>query len=143
MQIEAAGFSTAIYDQVKVDTGKEYSLTAVLKLGKTSETVEVKAGQELVNTTSSEVSHVVTQNQTTSLPLNGRGVIGYLSTQANVTSAAADRTGTTTIAGARPSWSQVTLDGINIQDIFIRTNALDFIPNRPSTEAVTEFTVTQ
>ncbi|MGH9642631.1 MAG: hypothetical protein ACRD3Q_09400, partial [Terriglobales bacterium] len=62
--------------------------------------------------------------------------------QANTTNSAG-RTGTTAISGSRPSWSQVTLDGINIQDIFIRTNALDFIPNRPSTETVQEFTVLQ
>ncbi|HKD90834.1 MAG TPA: hypothetical protein VKB56_02990 [Terriglobales bacterium] len=49
----------------------------------------------------------------------------------------------TSIAGTLPSWSQVTLDGINIQDIFIRTNALDFIPNRPTTESVEEFTISQ
>lgn len=29
----------------------------------------------------------------------------------------------------RPSFTNVTLEGINIQDNYIRTNALDFLPN--------------
>ena len=36
----------------------------------------------------------------------------------------------------------VTLDGINIQDNFIRTNSLDFLPNRPTSDNVAEFAIT-
>jgi hypothetical protein len=36
----------------------------------------------------------------------------------------------------------VTLDGINIQDNFIRTNSLDFLPNRPTSDTVAEFSIT-
>ena len=48
----------------------------------------------------------------------------------------------TGINGGRPTWTQVTQDGINIQDNFIRTNSLDFLPNRPSSDNVAEFTIT-
>ena len=34
----------------------------------------------------------------------------------------------TSINGQRPSATNITLDGINIQDNFIRTNSLDFVP---------------
>ena len=44
--------------------------------------------------------------------------------------------------GGRATWTQVTQDGINIQDNFIRTNSLDFLPNRPSSDSVSEFTIT-
>ncbi len=37
---------------------------------------------------------------------------------------------------------EVTLDGINIQDNFIRTNSLDFLPNRPTSDNVAEFSIT-
>ena len=36
----------------------------------------------------------------------------------------------------------MTQDGINIQDNFIRTNSLDFLPNRPTSDNVSEFTIT-
>ncbi len=48
----------------------------------------------------------------------------------------------TSINGGRPTWTQVTLDGINIQDNFIRTNSLDFLPNRPTSDNVAEFSIT-
>lgn len=140
VEVEAQGFSKAVYQHVKIDAAQEYSLTAVVKVGAATETVEVQAGAELVSTTKTEVSNTVNTRQVVDLPLNGRGVIALLGTQANVTQ---NGKGNTSIAGSLPSWSQVTMDGINIQDIFIRTNALDFIPNRPSTEAIEEFTVTQ
>ena len=44
------------------------------------------------------------------------------------------RTRSSTAAARR--WTQVTLDGINIQDNFIRTNSLDFLPNRPTSDNV-------
>jgi hypothetical protein len=138
VEISAAGFSTATYKQVKVDASKEYSLTAKLVLSTSKEVVEVTAGQELVNTTATEVSNTVSTNQVQNLPLNGRDIVGLISTQVGV--GTSGRTNTT-INGTRPSWSQVTLDGINIQDLYIRTNALDYIPNRPTTDSVSEFTI--
>ncbi len=138
VQISVTGFQTASYKNVKVDAGKEYSLTVKLAMKSGNETVEVTAGQELVNTTTSEVTNTVNTAQIQNLPLNGRDIVNLLSTQPGIGSSG--RTNTT-INGNRPSWSQVTLDGINIQDLYIRTNALDYIPNRPTTDTVAEFTV--
>ena len=138
VKISAAGFTTSTYKNVKVDAAKEYSLTAKLAVSSTSQVVEVQAGQELVNTTTSEVTSNITTRAIQNLPLNGRDIVGLISTQAGV--GTSGRTNTT-INGTRPSWSQVTLDGINIQDLYIRTNALDYIPNRPTTDTVAEFTI--
>ena len=65
----------------------------------------------------------------------------------NLINAAGRRAGVTNrantgINGGRPTWTQVTLDGINIQDNFIRTNSLDFLPNRPTSDNVAEFSIT-
>ena len=46
------------------------------------------------------------------------------------------------INGGRPTWTELTQDGINIQDNFIRTNSLEFVPNRPTTDNVGEFSIT-
>jgi hypothetical protein len=143
VQVEATGFSQTVYNHVKIDTARETSLTVVMEVGKSTQTVEVVAGQEVINTTTAEVTQTLETSQIRDLPLNGRAVIGLLgATQANVDTTN-NKVGLTSLSGSLPSWSQVTLEGINIQDIFIRTNALDFIPNRPTTEAVEEFTVTQ
>lgn len=47
----------------------------------------------------------------------------------------------TTINGQRTSFSNLMIDGINIQDNFIRENALDFSPNLPFNSQAQEFTV--
>ena len=46
-----------------------------------------------------------------------------------------------TSTARRSSFSNVTLDGINIQDNYIRTGDLDYAPNEPFLSQVQEFTV--
>ena len=134
-----AGFRTAEFTQVDVNVGAERSLTARLEVGQLTETVTVIAGQSLVQTTTPEVSHTVVQRQIVDLPLDGRNPIELIRLQAGVPGII-NRT-TTAINGGRPTWTQLTQDGINIQDNFIRTNALDFVPNRPTSDTVGELTI--
>ena len=134
------GFRTAEFTQVEINVGAERSLTARLEVGQLAETVNVIAGGSLVQTTTPEVTQTVVQRQIVDLPLNGRNPIELIRLQAGVPGIV-NRT-TTAINGGRPTWTQVTQDGINIQDNFIRTNALDFVPNRPTADTVGELTIT-
>ncbi|MBF8300690.1 MAG: hypothetical protein HW394_1060, partial [Acidobacteria bacterium] len=134
------GFRTAEFTRVEVNVGAERSLTARLEVGQLAETVNVTAGGSLVQTTTPEVTQTVVQRQVVDLPLNGRNPIELIRLQAGVPGIL-NRT-TTAINGGRPTWTQITQDGINIQDNFIRTNALDFVPNRPTTDTVGELTIT-
>ena len=140
VKIEVKGFKTKTYTEVKVDPGQEYSLVAALDIGEASETVQVAAGADLVNTSTPEVSTTVTRRQIVDLPLNGRNPIELVRLQAGVVGIPT-RTNTA-INGGRPTWTQLTQDGINIQDNFIRTNSLDFVPNRPTQDSIGEFTIT-
>ena len=138
VEIELQGFKSATFTKVSVAVAQEYSLTARLELGNVSENVTVEAGASLVPTTSPEVTTTVGQGQIVSLPLNGRNPISLVQLQAGV--ASLGRTNTA-INGGRPTWTQVTQDGINIQDNFIRTNSVDFVPNRPTSDNVGEFSI--
>jgi hypothetical protein len=134
-----AGFRTAEFRQVEINVGVERSLTARLEVGPVTETVTVSGDRSPVQTTSPEVSQTVVQRQITDLPLDGRNPIELIRLQAGVPGIV-NRT-TTAINGGRPTWTQVTLDGINIQDNYIRQNALDFVPNRPTPETASEMTI--
>jgi Carboxypeptidase regulatory-like domain/TonB dependent receptor-like, beta-barrel len=138
VEIGLQGFKSATFTKVSVAVGQEYALTARLELGNVSENVTVEAGTSLVPTTSPEVTTTVEQQQIVSLPLNGRNPISLVQLQAGV--ASLGRTNTA-INGGRPTWTQVTQDGINIQDNFIRTNSVDFVPNRPTADNVSEFSI--
>ena len=140
VEIALQGFKTATYTDVIVNVGSEYSLTARLDLGAVSETVSVEAGSSLVKTTTPEVSSTVLQRQMLEIPLANRDVTNLIKAQPGV-QAISNRTNTS-INGGRPTWTQVTLDGINIQDNFIRVNGLDFLPNRPTSDNVAEFSIT-
>ncbi len=47
----------------------------------------------------------------------------------------------TVINGVRTSATNTTIDGVNVQDNFIRSNATDFSPARPTVDEVEEFAV--
>jgi hypothetical protein len=138
VRIEAPSFRTGVYKQVNVDPGRVYSMTAQLQVGTLSESVEVVAGTEIVNTVSSEVTNTIQSEQMRDLPLVNRNPLTLIALQAGVVGNS--RTATT-INGGRPSWTSVSQDGVNINDNYIRTNAVDFVPNRPSADQVGEFTI--
>ena len=139
VKLELSGFKTVTYNEVKVDPGQEYSLAATLEVGGLNEAIQVTAGVDLVHTTTPEVTNTVRQEQILELPLNARNPIELIRLQAGVPGIAARNS--TAINGGRPTWTQTTQDGINIQDNFIRTNSLDFVPNRPTSDIVGEFTI--
>ena len=139
--VELQGFKTASYTDIAINVGQEYSLTARLAIGQLSETVEVTgASSPLVQTTTPEIVRTVEQKQILQLPVVNRDMTNLIRLQAGVPGVATRMN--TGINGGRPTWTQVTQDGINVQDNFIRTNSLDFLPNRPSSDNVAEFSIT-
>ncbi len=139
VKVTAAGFKTYTATDVKIDVGKEYSLAVVLEPGGVQESVTVVAGADVINSTSGELNTTVGQRQIRELPLNGRDPLALISLQPGTSSNGATNT---TINGQQSSFTNITRDGINIQDNFIRANATDFVPDRPNVDDVSEFTVT-
>ena len=138
--VELSGFKTSNYTGIVINTAQESSLTVKLEIGQLAETVTVTAGNPLVQTTTPEISRTVEQRQILALPINSRDMTNLIRMQAGVPGVATRMN--TAINGGRATWTQVTQDGINIQDNFIRTNSLDFLPNRPTSDNTSEFTTT-
>lgn len=139
LRAELDGFKTFVAENIKVNVGKEYTLLVTLQVGEITTEVVVAAGAELVEKTEAKVSTTITQEQILKLPLNGRNPISLMQLNAGV--AGNGRTNTV-ISGNRTSYTSISLDGVNIQDNFIRSNSTDFVPVRPTTETVAEFTIT-
>ena len=140
VEVSAEGFRSHTVEHQKVDVARATSLPPiVLELGLATEVVVVEGGIRQVQTTNAEVTSIVTSDQIAELPLIGRDPLRFVSLQAGVAYAGATAT---TINGQRTSYSNVTLDGINIQDNFIRSNALDYLPSRTLLDQVAEFAVT-
>ena len=138
VKVSAPGHKTFTATDLKIDVGKDYTLNATLEVGEISENVVVVAGADIINASSGELSTTVTPRQIVELPLNGRNPLSLILLQAGTSSNSAQNT---TINGQRSSFTNITRDGINVQDNFIRANAVDFIPDRPNVDDTGEFTI--
>ncbi len=138
LEIVATGFAKLISRGVKVDPARETPVGALqLEVQSTNQTVEVSANAQTVQVANAEIATTVTQKQIQSLPVLDRQISNLFITQPGVSVGR----GNTVINGLRTSAASVTLDGVNIQDNFIRTNSLDYIPNKTTIEQVAEFTI--
>ncbi len=139
VSVESSGFAKFVQRQVKIDASRETALPhVVLEVATISQTVEVTEAVANVQTTTFEVASTVTQAQVANLPVLDRQIANLFSTQAGVGSNGQQPT---VINGLRPSFTALTLDGINVQDNWVRTNTLDFVPNRVTVGQVAEMTV--
>ncbi len=139
VEVSADGFRSHTVQSLKVDVARETSVPPiVLEIGVATETVIVEGGVNQVQTTNAEVSSIVTSEQIKELPLIGRDPLLFVRLQAGVGFNGATAT---TINGQRTSFSTVTIDGINVQDNFIRRNALDYLASRTLLDQVGEFSV--
>lgn len=138
VKITAAGHKTFTATDVKIDVGKDYALNPTLEAGNIMENVTVVAGADIINSTSGELSNTVSPRQVLELPLNGRNPLSLVLLQPGTSSNSAQNT---TINGQRASFTNITRDGLNVQDNFIRSNAVDFIPDRPNVDDTGEFTI--
>ncbi len=140
VRVELDGFRAVTVSDVKVDVATSVSLAPIrLELGDQTQEVVVIADPNLVTTSSAEVNSVITREQIAELPLIGRDPLSFVQLQAGVSSTGV---APTTINGQRTSFSNVTLDGINIQDNYIRSNGLNFLPSRTLIDQVAEISVT-
>jgi hypothetical protein len=99
--------------------------------------VDVTADVATVQSANAEVATTITNTMIQNLPVLGRQVTTFFQTQPGVNSG----TDTTSVNGLKSSFSNVTLDGINIQDNSVRNNGLDYAPFRTTIDQVAEITI--
>ncbi len=154
VEVEAAGFKKAVVTDVHALVAKSTTVDVPLEVGNVSETVTVASGSAelLVNRDDATLGNNFVSKQITDLPLEARNVTNLLSLQP-----ASTRDGF--VAGARADQSNITLDGVDINEAETNqvtnpnadpadsTNALNLVPERNTVlrlnaEAVEEFRVT-
>ncbi len=136
--VEAAGFVKYSQQQLKVDPARDQTLAPIkLSLATAATEVEVVSTTQGVDTTTAEIAGTVTASQVQNLPVLDRQINNLFVLEAGV---AQNGRANTVINGMRPTYTNLTLDGINIQDS-VRLNDLDYIPNKITISQVNEFTV--
>ncbi|HYA17361.1 MAG TPA: TonB-dependent receptor [Bryobacteraceae bacterium] len=128
LEAEAAGFAKVTLSNVTIDAARETNIrTITLQPAALAQSVEVSANETTVQTSNAEISDTVTMEEIQKLPLLDRDPLAVLQIQPGVVY---QGNSATVINGMRTSFANMTLDGINIQDNYIRDNALDYTPNK-------------
>src|ERR1022692_2617048 len=129
LKVESQGFSTEVRNRIEVQVQQTARIDFQLKLGDTSQTVEVVGGPALLNTENATVGTVIENQRIVDLPLNGRNFIQLISLSPNVSSGfnngatpsarlGGDRaTQSVAISGQRREFTNYTLDGISNTDV--------------------------
>ncbi len=127
--VSASGFRNAVSNGDAVIVDSSTTVDFVLEVGTTTETVEVSAAAALIDTTSSSLSQVVSQEQIESLPLNGRifsqlvqtvpGSIpaGFGSAPESAAGAGATTSISASVNGLPWAGTTYTLDGVNNMEL--------------------------
>jgi hypothetical protein len=138
--ISLMGFKTAVLNDVVLNAGVPASVRPKLEVGGLEETVVVQSGSELVQTQTSQVSNTLNTTMLTNLPLISRAALNAVAGLSGVNTPGDVRD--STINGLPQSTINITLDGMNIQDNWLKTTDGFFARLNPSLDAVEEVTVT-
>lgn len=129
---EMQGFSKLAINEVELEVGARVSLNLRLEVGTVAQTVEVSAQNEtILGYSTASVGGIVTSKKVLELPVIGRNVLNFTTTQAG--------TSGDNFSGARIGSLNITMDGVNVQDN--RINLGISSPFFISTDLVEEFRV--
>jgi hypothetical protein len=133
------GFKTWSAPDVTLNVASPAQIRAVLELGKLEETVVVEGAAQIIQTQTSAIASTISTKQITNLP-GGRDMFGLMQLMPGVTSSSSSvRYGS--VNGLPQSSINITLDGMNIQDNYLKTTDGMFTRVSPRIDAVEEVTV--
>ncbi|HKQ91609.1 MAG TPA: TonB-dependent receptor [Blastocatellia bacterium] len=139
--IEATGFKRVEAQDVTLEVGVPAKLNLAMEVGQVSEAVVVTGEvQDMINTSNPTLTNVINTRQVKDLPLLGRNPLDLARLQAGV-AVVGTNTRDASVGGLRGSATNVTQDGINAMDNFVKTSSF-FAISAPSLDSISEFSVT-
>jgi Carboxypeptidase regulatory-like domain/TonB dependent receptor/TonB-dependent Receptor Plug Domain len=138
--VTLTGFKTVVLNDVVLNAGVPASVRAVLAIGGLEETVVVQAASEIIQTQAATVASTLNANQITKLPVTSRNALDFIVNLPGVNTAGGNRD--STINGLPQSAINITLDGMNIQDNYLKTTDGFFARLSPRLDAIEEVTLT-
>ncbi len=125
VRIEKSGFQSAIESSVEVGVNQVVRVDVTLKIGASSETVEVTTAAPLLQTETSSLGTIETTRRITDLPLNGRNFIqlAYLGPGAN-----SGQTGTNVSGGVfenERANEAISVNGLRVSNNNFLLNGVD------------------
>ena len=137
--VSLAGFKTFVANDVRLLTARPSDITAKLEVGALTETVEVKAASELIQTQSPAVTTTLSTEQLSELPLVSRNALYSVAMLPGVSTTGGPRAAL--INGLPNNTVNITIDGIGTGNALQSTDGF-FSMVTPRMDAVEEITVT-
>jgi hypothetical protein len=134
------GFKKAVAGNIEVNVSSPAQVSIALEVGNVGEVVNVTGVQDVINSTSPSLTNVIDTRQVRDLPLPTRNPLDLAALQAGIAVVGNDTRGSS-VAGLRQTATNVTQDGINAMDNFVKTSSF-FAINAPSLNSVSEFSIT-
>ncbi len=140
VSVTKAGFKAATVAGVVIEAGVPASIPVRLEIGQATETIEVTAGADIVQSTSAELSNSMTGRQITDLPFATRNAVELL---VNVPGTQTPTTPRSSSVNGLPKGAlNVTIDGMNTQDNMLKSSDGFFSYVYTPVDAVDEITMT-
>ena len=140
VSVEAQNFKKTVARDIVLEVGKPAHTTITLEIGSVNEIVTVTAAQDVINATSPTLTNVINTRQVQDLPLPTRNPLDLAGLQPGVAVTGTDNRGSS-ISGLRQTATNITQDGINAMDNFVKTSSL-FALNAPSLNSTSEISIT-
>lgn len=151
VQASNAGFKVVVHSGVVLAIGGNVVVDFSLPVGQITQTVNVESDVSRVETTSSEVSTLISPQQMRDLPLNGRNFEQLLTLAPGVSTVAAAANPVTgrlygmqnnySVSGSRPTGQMFLLDDTDIRDFWEHGTGSGYGGTSLGVEAIGEFQV--
>lgn len=137
--VTSPNFKTSIVRNVKVDVGTPATVDVALEAGQISEEVIVTSGGEVLQTLSPTVGTSITGRQITETPIQSRDALDLVTALPGTNTVGTVRT--SSINGLPKSAVAITIDGVDVQDNYLKSSDGFFTYVRPRIDAIDEVTV--
>lgn len=141
VRVNAPGFKQTLVRDVKLDISAAVTVNVKLEVGEVTEVVTVEGGREvLLNKSSQTITSTIGGRAITELPFVSRDALDLLLTLPGTATPGTPRT--SSVNGLPKGALDISFDGINVQDNYLRSSDGFFTIIRPRIDAIEEVSVT-
>jgi hypothetical protein len=138
--VEAAGFTKTVVERVQVTVSGVALVEARMEVARVGTEVVVEALQSVLQTESVEIKNTIDRALILNMPLPTRNPLDLVRTMAGIAAPTVGLGGDAYVHGLRGSATNLTQDGINVADNFVKTSAF-FAISAPIVDSIGEFNV--
>ncbi len=144
VHVELASFKPVNYDKVVLTQGVTTTLNTTLEVGGVNDTINVTATTQLVETANTNVTTTVSADMMNNLPQVTKNALNFVTFLPGVNAGTNHVQRSSTVMGLPQSALAITLDGVNVQDQYLKdTTGSSSSIIRPQTDLIEEVTVSE